>query len=57
MSQVLLYLPFRNAEHPSQLIRRHSVVSQEIDEALTRGPLGRQHGDMVSTRLMKSQIT
>ena len=43
MSQVLLYLPFRNPEHASQLIGGHSSIRQEINEALTQGPFERYH--------------
>jgi hypothetical protein len=56
MSQVFLHLPFRNTEHPSELIGRHPGVDQKIDDALTQGPFGRQHGNMVSRQLRKSQI-
>jgi hypothetical protein len=57
MSQVLLHLPFRNTEHPSQLIGGHPSIGQEINHALTQGPFRKQHGNMVSTQLRKSQIT
>lgn len=56
MSQVLLHLPFRDTEHPSQLIGGPPTVGQEIDNALTQGPLRKQHGNMVSTQREKSQI-
>jgi hypothetical protein len=56
MSQVLLYLPFRNPEHASQLIGGHSSIRQEINEALTQGPLERQHVRMVRTKAQKIQM-
>ncbi len=51
MSQVLLHLPFRDTEHPSQLIGGPPTVGQEIDNALTQSSFGKQHGDMVRTQL------
>jgi len=56
MSQVLLHLPFRNTEHPSQLIGRHPAVRQKIDDALTRRPFEWQHARMVRTESKKSQM-
>ncbi len=43
MSQVFLYLPFRNAEHAGQLIGGHPSVGQKIDDALTECAFKRQH--------------
>ncbi len=43
MSQVFLYLPFRNAEHAGQLIGGHPSVGQKIDDALTECAFRRQH--------------
>ncbi|NOU09855.1 MAG: hypothetical protein HOO98_07540 [Nitrospira sp.] len=56
MSQVLLYLPFRNPEHASQLIGGHPSIRQEINEALTQGPFERHHAPMVRTRARKIQM-
>ncbi|MGZ8386145.1 MAG: hypothetical protein ACXWWI_09305 [Nitrospira sp.] len=53
MSQVLLYLPFWNPEHASQLIGGHSSIRQEINEALTQGLFERQHARMVRTGARK----
>jgi hypothetical protein len=47
MSQVLLHLSFRNAEHPGQLIGGHPSVGQDIDDALTKRALRGQHVHMV----------
>ncbi|MGZ8366662.1 MAG: hypothetical protein ACXW4C_09105 [Nitrospira sp.] len=55
MSQVLLYLPFWNPEHASQLIGGHSSIRQEINEALTQGLFERQHARMVRTGARKIQ--
>jgi hypothetical protein len=55
MSQVLLYLPFRNPEHASQLIGGHPSICQEINEALTQGPFERQHARMLKTGARKIQ--
>jgi hypothetical protein len=57
MSQVFLHLPFRNTEHPSQLIGRHPGVGQKIDDALTQGARSRQHAIMVSIRSSKCQMS
>jgi hypothetical protein len=55
MSEVPLHRPFRNTEHPRQLIGGHQGASQETDNALPRGSFGRQHGTMVKTDPWKSQ--
>jgi len=55
MSQVLLYLPFWNTEHPSQFMACHPSIGQEIDDALTQGAFWRQHAIMVSIRSRKYQ--
>ncbi|MGQ0555650.1 MAG: hypothetical protein ACT4PN_06870 [Nitrospiraceae bacterium] len=53
MSQVLLHLPFWNPEHGSQLLCGHPSIRQEIGDALTQGPLKRQHVRMVRTGARK----
>jgi hypothetical protein len=56
MSQVFLYLPFGNAEHPSQSIGGHASIGQEIDDPLTKRAFRGQHGSMVITQSTKSQM-
>jgi len=56
MSQVLLYLSLWNSEHGSQLLCGHASIRQEIGDALTQGPLERQHVRMVRTGARKIQI-
>lgn len=56
MNQVLLYLPFRNPQHPGQLLGGQPSLGQEIDHALTQGAFRRQHAGMVSIRPSKCQI-
>ncbi len=45
MSQVFLYLPFRDTQGVGELMRRHRNVTQQINDALARGSFGRQHGE------------
>lgn len=56
MRQVLLHLSFRNPEHGSQLLCGHPSIRQEIGDALTQGPLERQHVRMVRTGAQKIQM-
>jgi hypothetical protein len=55
MRQVLLHLSFRNPEDGSQLLCGHPGIRQEIGDALTQGPLERQHVRMVRTGARKIQ--
>ena len=43
MVQMLLDLSLRNAQHLCQLVRRQPGSRDEVDDPLTRRPLGRQH--------------
>ncbi|MGB4069573.1 MAG: hypothetical protein WBK08_16215 [Nitrospira sp.] len=56
MSQVLLHLSLWNSEYGSQLLCGHASIRHEIGDALTQGPLKRQHVRMVRTGAQKIQM-
>lgn len=56
MGQMVLDLPFGNAEHVSQLMGRQPRAGEKIDDALARSAFGSQHIGIVSDGMGKRPV-